>query len=191
MSAVDCPPGLDFAGLARGEFSARPAQARLSRRVFGFVLVTGIATVAIAARRPFAPGVHVLLTAPLFLVSIAAVGLAVRKARVRVTAAGIRWGWENYGFRMATARLSSVTAYRDAIAFTPKRGSTWFLTDRDWEQFAQFRAALSKAGIEYVDAARKAPIRARLQTYGRALDSLLWLAAVLSTVALIAALGSL
>lgn len=191
MSAVDCPPGLDFAGLADGEFRARPKQARLARRVFVFVLLAGIGTVAIASRRPFAPGVHVLFSAPLFLLSIAAVGLAVRQARVRVTEAGIRWGWENYGFRMPVARLKGVTAYSDAIAFAPKRGSTWFLTDRDWQRFGEFRGALSRAGIAYADGQGRAPIRARLQSYGRALDTLLIVDALASTVALIAAIGML
>jgi hypothetical protein len=187
VSAVDAPPGIAFAGEAAGEFVAQPWPHRLARRVFVLVCALGVATIALAARRIYAPFAEVLLVAPLVCMSIAGVGYAVRRARLRVDRDGVRWGWQIGGFRMGRDRLASITAYSDAIAVTPRRGSTWYLSARDWHRFDQMVVALRRAGIPFEVRERRAPIAARLQSYGIVLDLLLIAASIGSVLSLWAA----
>src|SRR5690606_26761851 len=118
----------------------------------------------------------------LVCVSVAAVGLAVRRARLRVDADGIRWGWHVMGFRMRRDRLREVRAYSDAIAVTPRRGSTWYLTRRDWSSFERMVDALGSARLPLVRATGRAPFGARLQGYGLVLDGLLVANSLVATV---------
>jgi hypothetical protein len=187
MSAVDAPPGVAFAGEAAGEFVALRRPHRLARRVFLLVCGLGVATIALAARRIYAPSAELLLVAPLVCMSIAGVGLAVRRARLRVDADGIRWGWRITGFRMGRERLSSVVAYRDAIAVLPRRGSAWYLSARDWDRFGDMVSALRRAKLPFEVRDTRAPLQARLQSYGAVLDLLLLLAAAGAMLALAAA----
>lgn len=190
MSAVDAPPGLAFAGEAAGEFVARRRPKRLARRVFWFVVVLGTATIAVIARKIYTPLAEVFLVAPLVCMSIAGVGYAVRRARLRIDPDGIRWGWAIAGFRMGMDRLEKVIAYRDAIAVTPRRGSTWYLSDRDWDRFDSVVVALRNAEIPFEVEDRRAPLAARLQSYGLVLDLLLVATAFGAILALAAAYGS-
>jgi hypothetical protein len=188
MSAVDAPPGLAFAGQAAGEFVARPRARRLAGRVFLFCTVAGMTTLALGARRLHTPLIELLLIAPLICMSVAAVGFAVRSAHLRVDHDGVRWGWRWAGFRLGRDRLVRVDAYRDAFALKPKRGSTWYLSRRDWDNFDRVAQAMRAAGIEFTRHDRKAPIGARLQSYGGVLDTLLVLDALAALLALLAAL---
>ena len=147
MSAIDAPPGVAFAGEAAGEFVARPRPRRLAGRVFAFVTIVGVITIVLTARHIFAPFAEVMLVIPLVCVSIAFVGYAVRRAHLRVDADGVRWGWRVGGFRMSPDRMKGVAAYHDAIAVEPKRGSTWYLSERDWDRFDRLLEALSKGVI--------------------------------------------
>lgn len=187
MSAVDAPPGLAFAGEAAGEFVARRRPKRLARRVFWFVIALGVATIGATARKIYMPFAEVFLVAPLVCMSIAGVGYAVRRARLRIDGDGIRWGWAIAGFRMGMDRLDSVTAFRDAIAVKPRRGSTWYLSARDWDRFDSVVVALRKAEIPFAVDDRRAPLAARLQSYGLVLDLLLIATAFGAILALAAA----
>ncbi len=188
MSAVDAPPGIAFAGQPAGEFVARPRARRLARGVLVFVVLTGAVTLVVAARRIYAPMVEFVLVAPLMCVSIAGVGYAVRRAHLRLDVEGIRWGWKFAGVRMRPERLKQVRAYRDAIALTPKRGSTWYLSRHDWDRFERVLPALREARIDYIVEDRRAPMAARLQSYGIVLDGLLVMNAVIATTALVVAI---
>lgn len=189
MSAVDAPPGLDYAGLAAGEFEAPAAKRRLAGRVLVFVVLAGCATIALAARHPHRPGAHILISAPLFLISVAVLGWSVRKARLRVADAQIRWGWSLFGFHAQLSRLRWVRAYTDAVAVRPKRGSVWYLGETDWDRFADLPRALRDASIPVERFERHAPLWARLQSYGRFLDVLLVLNAAVAAIALVAAIA--
>ena len=189
MSAIDAPPGIAFAGEAAGEFVARPRPRRLAGRVFVFVCIITIVTMFVALRRIFLPLIEVMLAVQLMCVGIAGVGLAVRRARVRVDVDGIRWGWEQAGVRMPPERITVVRAYKDAVAIVPRRGSTWFLCARDWDGFSHVPQALRRAGIPFEQVDAKAPLRARLQSYGLVLDGLLILDVVAAIIALVGVYG--
>lgn len=190
MSAVDAPPGLDYAGLAAGEFAAPVAKRRLARRVFFLVLIAGAITISLAGRHPHRAGAHVLLGAPLFLLAVAGLGWSVRRARLHVVDQHVRWGWSLLGFRMRRARLKWVRAYADAVALRPKRGSIWYLAARDWDDFGSLPSAFEAAGIDVEHHERNAPVWARLQSYGRFLDVLMILDAVVAILALAAAIAA-
>jgi hypothetical protein len=148
--------------------------------------VVGGATMALAARRPYEHATLVIL--PLVLVAIAGVGLAVRRAHVVVGADGIRWGWPWLGVRLDVGRLVGVAVYTDAIAFEPRRGSTWFLSALDWDHFAGLARAVERAGLPVTRHDRGAPLRARLQGYGRVLDSLMVAVMLVATGAVVSLL---
>jgi hypothetical protein len=186
MSAVDVPPHRGLGGRAAGEFIARPGPRRLAAIAFVYSLVVGAATVALAARRPYEHATLVIL--PLMLVAIAGVGLAVRRARVTIGADGVRWGWSWLSVRMDVSRLAQVSLYRDAVALEPRRGSTWFLSARDWDRFAVLTRTVERAGLPVTQHGGAAPWRARLQSYGRVLDGLMLGAMIASTLALLAVL---
>jgi hypothetical protein len=186
MSAVDVPPHRGLGGRAAGEFVARRGPRWLAGIAFLYCVATGAATMALAARRPYEHATLVIL--PLMLVAIAGVGLAVRRAHVEVGADGIRWGWPWLGVRLDVGRLVGVAVYADAIAFEPRRGSTWFLSARDWDHFAGLARAVERAGLPVTRHDRRAPLRARLQSYGRVLDGLMIGVMLVSTGALVSLL---
>ena len=184
MSVVDAPPGLDFAGPAAGEFRSRRRPRRLARFVFFACLFDGGVTVALAAQNLHAPSTIILLVGPLLCLSMAAVGLAVRNARVRVDSGGVHWGWQTLGFRMGRARIRAVRFYGDALAIEATRGSVWYLSQYDWDRFEQFPKAFTDSGQEVEHQPGPAPLRARLQGYGVVLDGLM-LSALLGSALLL------
>ena len=188
VSAIDVPPRIPLSDLPAGEFEATPGSHRLARRVFAFVNAAGVITYIAAANRLHVPMIELLFVAPLACVSVAAVGYAVRRARLRIDGDGVRWGWQLFGFRMRKPRLERVAAYRDAVAFTPVRGSTWYVSSRDWHRFDQVVVALRTAELPFEEFPERAPLGARLQSYGAVLDGLLWADALAAGFALIAAL---
>lgn len=188
MAAVDAPPGVAFAGQAAGEFVARPRARKLANRLFAYVCLVGVLTVTLAFRRLHTPFTSaVFIVAPLMCFAVACLGFAVRAARLRVDSEGVRWGWRWGGFRMRRDRVRSVNAYRDAFALAPKRGSTWYLSRRDWNRFERVPAALRRAKIPFAQHEGRAPFAARLQSYGVVLDLLLVANALAATLAMIAA----
>jgi hypothetical protein len=184
VSAVDAPPGVAFAGRAAGELCARPRARRLARAVLVYVVGAGAATLALAGRKLGAPMVELLLVAPLVTMSIAAIGFAVRSARLRIDRDGVRWGWDVIGFRMRRARLARARIFRDAVALTPRRGSTWYLSARDWQPFDDVGRAMRRAELPFERHDRRAPLTARLQGYGLVLDLMLLGTALAATLAL-------
>jgi hypothetical protein len=72
--------------------------------------------------------------------------------------------------------------YRDGVAIEAKRGSWWFLAARDWERFDALVRQLRRAELPVRDHDGRAPLRARMQSYGRFLDGLL-------VVSVLAAIG--
>ncbi len=189
MSAVDAPPGIAFAGRAAGEFVCRRRARRLSGRVFFLVVGTSVAAAALAIRRAPGQTTELLLAVALMCISVAAVGFAVRRARLRVDPDGIRWGWDDIGFRVSRDQVVAVRVYRDAIAVEQRRGSTWYVSRRDWDQFERVPGALRRAAIPLEIEDRRAPLGARLQSYGLVLDLLLVVDALASVFALGIALG--
>jgi hypothetical protein len=173
MSAVDAPPGLAFAGVAAGELVARRRSLRLARAVFWYVAVASVTTYVLARRHWYRPGIEVLLSAPLMFLGIAVLGYAVRRARLRVDNEGFRWGWDSGGFRMSRERVAAVVLYDDALALLPRRGSTWYVSARDWAGFPEMARVLREAEVEYERVRARAPLGARLQSYGLVLDLLL------------------
>ena len=190
MSAVDVPQHLGLGGRVAGEFAARPGSRRLATLASRWVLVAGIVSVGLVARHPWAPMSSMIVGATMMFAGVAAVGLAVRRARVTVDASGVRWGWDWIGFRLEADRIKRVDVYHDAIAFRQRRGSTWFLTACDWERFDALVLAVERSGIPLHRNARRAPIGARLQSYGRVLDGLLILTIVGVTAMVLLAIAA-
>jgi len=172
LAAVDTPPGIGLGTTARGWFAARPGPRRLAEIGLRITVVVGIVTVALAGRHPEAASAATLVVGALTCAALAVLGVAVRRAQVSIAADGVRWGWGRWVVRMERERLVRVEVFDDAIALVPQRGSTWFLSRRDWDRFERMRRAVVDAGLPVEDRARRAPFTARLQSYGRVLDAL-------------------
>lgn len=181
MAAVDTPPGLGLPGAQVGWFRARPGPRRLATRGFVYAVAVGTLALALTGRRlpPDALAARVVVVVTAILVC--AVAFAVRRARVGIASDGVRWGWGDLTVRMAAGRVRQVQLYRDAIALVPRRGSTWFLSRRDWDRFEAMRRAAQTAGLPCQDVDGDAPWRARLQSYGRFVDALVVLGGVAVT----------
>ncbi|HYU15018.1 MAG TPA: hypothetical protein VEL05_03075, partial [Candidatus Acidoferrum sp.] len=82
-----------------------------------------------------------------------------------------------------------VEVYRDAVAVKQRRGSTWYVSGRDWDLFERVPVALRRAGLPLEARDRRAPLGARLQSYGAVLDLLLVADALASILALGVAVG--
>jgi len=189
VSAVDAPPGIAFAGQAMGEFVSRRRPRRLAGRVLVLVLVTSAFTVGLAARRAPSQTSELLLAVSLMCASVAGVGFAVRRARLLIDSGGVRWGWSELGFRVGRDDVAAVEVYRDAVAVKQRRGSTWYVSGRDWDLFERVPVALRRAGLPLEARDRRAPLGARLQSYGAVLDLLLVADALASILALGVAVG--
>jgi hypothetical protein len=74
------------------------------------------------------------------------------------------------------------------VALEARRGSWWFLAARDWERFDALVRQLRRAALPLTEHERTAPLRARLQSYGRALD--LMLAGTIAASAVVAVWAS-
>ena len=70
------------------------------------------------------------------------------------------------------------------VAMVSRDGSRawWFIAARDWDRFDAIVRQLRRVELPIRDHEGKAPLRARLQSYGRFLDSLL-VGSVLATAA--------
>jgi len=188
VASVDSPPGIAFAGQPSGVFVARPRARKLANRTLFYVCFVGAITVALAFRRMHTPLTSaVFLVTPMMCFAVAGLGFAVRAAQLRVDSEGVRWGWRWGGFRMGRDRLRKVVSYSDAFALIPRRGSTWYVSQRDWDRFERVPQAMRKAKIPFTRHDSRAPILARLQSYGIVLDLLLAANALAATFALVAA----
>jgi hypothetical protein len=168
VTAVDAPPGLGLGGRPTGEFAARPAPRRLAQAAFRFVTLATILTILLSRHAHDA----VLPVLAVSCLSLAGVGTAVRRARIAVDRDGVRWGWSFAGFRMPRPRMSRADVFADGVALVSRRGS-WFLAERDWDRFDALVRSLARAGLPVTAHGGRAPLRARLQSYGLVLDSLM------------------
>jgi hypothetical protein len=173
MSVVDLPPGIGLAGTPLGTFKAPPFARRLSALSLVVVLSLGAITWAFVVRHPYRWHASTQFVLPIAFAAFATLGFLVRRARVAITRDGVRWGWASLGFTQEAARIVHAHVYADGIALEAKRGSWWFLAARDWERFDALVRQLRRAELPIKDHDGRAPLRARLQSYGRFLDGLL------------------
>lgn len=173
MSALDLPPGIGLAGTPLGTFGAP----RGPRLLAGTALLTAIALGAVTwylvSKHPWRRGSSAQFTLPVAFAAVGLLGYAVRRARIAVTRDGVRWGWSFLGFHQTAAQLEEVHVYRDGVALAARRGSRWFLAARDWDRFDALVRQLRRADLPVREHDRRAPLRARLQSYGRVLDALM------------------
>lgn len=176
MSVVDLPPGIGLVGTPLGTFRAPRRARRLAGAAVAVVVACGAITWGLVARHPYRWHASTQVVLPIALLAIAGLGLAIRSASIAITRDGVRWGWASLGFHQPASRLVRAHVYRDGIALEARRGSWWFLAARDWERFDALARQLRRAELPAEEHAGKAPLRARLQSYGRFLDGMLVLA---------------
>ncbi|MBL9019235.1 MAG: hypothetical protein JNL83_33915 [Myxococcales bacterium] len=172
MSAVDLPPGIGLAGTPLGTFHAPLAARRRALIALGLVCVFMVITWYFVSRHPYRWHSSTQVVLPFAFALFTGLALAVRSARVAVTRDGIRWGWTSLGFTQSAARIACAHVFTDGVALEAHKGSRWFLSARDWDGFDQLVRQLKRAELPTKDHGGKAPIRQRLQSYGRFLDGL-------------------
>jgi hypothetical protein len=173
MSVLDLPPGIGLLGTPLGMFRAPARARRLSSIALVTVIVLGAITWVAVSRHPYRWHASTQFVLPIAFTAFALLGFAVRRARVAVTRDGVRWGWASLRFTQEAARIVTAHVYRDGVALEAKRGSWWFLAARDWDRFDALVRQLRRAELPITEHDRNAPLRARLQSYGRFLDGLL------------------
>lgn len=176
MSVVDLPPGIGLVGTPLGIFRAPQRARRLSTISLVAVVIFGGITWTFVSRHPYRWHASTQFVLPLAFAAVSALGFAIRRARVAITRDGVRWGWEALAFTQEASRIVTAHVYRDGIAFEAKRGSRWFLAARDWDRFDALVRQLKRTDLPLAEHAGNAPLRMRLQSYGRFLDALLVLA---------------
>ncbi len=173
MSAVDLPPGIGLAGTPLGIFRAPPRARRLSAFALAAVLLLAAITWYLVSRHPYSRHASTRVVLPVAFAACAFLGFAVRRARVVVTRDGVRWGWDAMSFTQEAARIARAHVWKDGVTLEARRGSWWFLAARDWDRFDALVRQLRRAELPVEEHDRNAPLRARLQSYGRFLDALL------------------
>ncbi len=173
MSALDLPPGIGLVGTPLGSFRAPARARRLSAVALVTILVLGAITWGLVSRHPYARHAVTATVLPVALAACALLGFAVRRARVVVTRDGVRWGWDALSFTQQASRIAKAHVWKDGVTLEARRGSWWFLAARDWDRFDALVRQLRRAELPVEEHDRKAPLRARLQSYGRFLDALL------------------
>jgi hypothetical protein len=176
MSVIDLPPGLGVAGTPLGTFRSPRRSRRLAWSALIVVIVLGAITWWFVSKNPWRYHASTQFVLPIAFGAFAALGVAVRGARVAVTRDGVRWGWNALGFHQPRARIVCAHVYADGVALEATRGSKWFLAARDWDRFDALVRQLKRAELPQEAHAGNAPIRQRLQSYGRFMDGLLWFA---------------
>jgi hypothetical protein len=172
VSVIDLPPGIGLVGTPLGTFNAPKRAKRLAwLAVIGVALLLAV-TWYLVSKHPWRRGSSTQVVLPVAFLMFAGLALAVRTARVAITRDGVRWGWTSLGFSQSKARLVCAHIYKDGIALEAKRGSKWFIAARDWDRFDVLVKYLRRAELPLEDHAGKAPLRQRMQSYGRFLDGL-------------------
>ena len=173
MAALDIPPGIGLVGTPLGTFRAPPFARTLATASLVIVVGLGALTWAAVSRHPYRYHASTQIVLPVAFAAIALLGFAVRRAQIAVTRDGVRWGWDALNFTQQASRIVAAHAYRDGVALEARRGSWWFLAARDWDRFDALVRQLKRAELPVREHDTKAPLRARLQSYGRFLDALL------------------
>lgn len=182
MTALDLPPGLGLRGTPLGTFRAPARARRLARAAIVIVATLAALTWWRIARHPDREAASVQAVLPAAFAAFTVLGDLVRRARVAISRDGVRWGWAGLGFTQQTSRIVTAHVYADGVALEARRGAWWFLAARDWDRFDALVRQLRRAELPVEDHAGRAPLRARLQSYGRFLDGLL-LASIAGAVA--------
>jgi hypothetical protein len=185
MSALDLPPGIGLVGTPLATFEAPRAARRWASIALILVLVLGAITWALVARHPFRRGASTQVVLPIAFAAFTGLGFIVRRARVAITRDGVRWGWTSFGFHQPASRLTVVHIYADGIALEARRGSWWFIAARDWDRFDVLVRQVRRAELPIRDHTGRAPLRARLQSYGRFLHWLLLSSVIGSAVVML------
>lgn len=178
MSALDLPPGIGLVGTPLGTFRAPPRARKLAAVALVTVIALGAVTWAFVSRHPYRWHASTQFVLPIAFTAFAALGFAVRRATLAVTRDGVRWGWATLGFTQERARIVTAHVYRDGVALEARRRSWWFIAARDWDRFDAIVRYLRRAELPITDHDGAAPLRARLQSYGRFLDGLLVLSMI-------------
>jgi hypothetical protein len=173
VSALDLPPSLDLAGTPLGVFRAPARARRLASIAAVVVLALGALTWWRIGRHPYRSEAATQAVLPAAFAAFALLGFLVRRARVAISRDGVRWGWAALGFTQQRARIVWAHVYADGVALEAKRGAWWFIAARDWDRFDALVRQLRRAELPVQDHDGRAPLRARLQSYGRFLDGLL------------------
>ncbi|HEY0194637.1 MAG TPA: hypothetical protein VGC42_26175 [Kofleriaceae bacterium] len=173
MSALDLPPGIGLVGTPLGTFLAPARARRTASWSMTLVVVLGAITWGFVAHHPYRHGSSSQVVLPVAFLAFAALGLSVRRAQVAITRDGVRWGWRSFGFHQPAERIAAAHIYLDGVALEARRGSWWFISARDWDRFDVLVRFVRRSELPIRDHDGKAPLRARLQSYGRFLDWLL------------------
>jgi hypothetical protein len=173
MAALDLPPGIGLLGTPLATFRAPGRSRRLATAALVIVVGLGALTWAAVSRHPYRYHASTQIVLPVAFAAIALLGFGIRRAQLAVTRDGVRWGWDAMSFTQQRARIVTAHAYRDGVALEARRGSWWFLSARDWDRFDALVRQLKRAELPVREHDGKAPLRARLQSYGRFLDALL------------------
>lgn len=173
MSALDLPPGIGLRGTPLAMFRAPDPARRLAWISLGCVIVFGGLTWAFVSRHPYHRHSSAQVVLPIAFGMFSTLGLLVRSAKLEVTRDGVRWGWQSLSFSQDVAKLKTAHVWRDGITLERKGGGTWFLGARDWGRFEALTKQLRRVELPFQNHDRNAPLRARMQSYGRFLDGLL------------------
>jgi len=173
MSALDLPPGMGLTGAQLAVFKAPRRASVLAASAIVVTIILGVATWYFVSLRPWRRGSSIMITLPVALFALSLLGYAVRRAQLAITRDGVRWGWATLGFHQPASAIVVAHIYRDGITLEAKRGSWWFLAARDWERFDALVRQLRRSDLPTEDHDRNAPLRARMQSYGRFLDGLM------------------
>jgi len=178
VSAIDLPPGLGLVGSPLGTFRS-PRRARVLAWS-SLIVVVGLGAITWVAviRHPWRYHASTQFVLPIAFGALSVLGLAVRSARISVTRDGVRWGWRSFGFHQSAAKITVAHVYADGVTLEAKRGSWWFISARDWDRFDVLVRYVRRSELPTRDHDGKAPLRARLQSYGRFLDWLLRLSVI-------------
>lgn len=174
-------------GAAAGEFRAPLGARRLASAALIYVGVTAtfamLQGVAVARATPFTDRAAIGVVLPVFCGLVAFIAWGVRIGRLQVDADGVAWGVGGLRFRMRGDRILVARLYRDAVAVVPRYGTgmPWYLSARDWTPWTEVARAFRRSGLPLEVHDRRAPLIAKLQGYGLALDLILVLNALIAT----------
>ena len=171
MTVVD----IGFEGTPLGTFRSPRVCRRRAWTALVLVVGFGAATWALVSRHPFRYHASTQIVLPIAFAAFATLGVLVRSARITVTRDGVRWGWPAVSFQQPVSRIATAHVYTDGVALEARRGSWWFLGARDWDRFDALVRQIRRVELPLTDHGGTAPLRARLQSYGRFLDTLLML----------------
>lgn len=172
MSVIDFPPGIGLQGTPLATFTAPPRSKRLAWIGVVAIGMLLLLTWWFVSKNYMRRGVSTMVVLPVAFFLFAGLALAVRTARLAITRDGVRWGWSFLAFTQPVSRIISAHVYSDGIALEAKRGSKWFVSARDWDRFEVLVRQVRRAELPITDHTGKAPLRQRLQSYGRVLDGL-------------------